>query len=399
MTTQEQQLEFLHDMLEHCPSLVYVYDYTTQSNVYSNREVVSLLGYTSEEILAMGDNLFVTLMHPEDLARLPAHYAIMIASTTPNEVFTFEYRMRHRDGTWRWLVSRDSIFKRDENGAVTHFCGVCEDITERRNRFTWTENALSMVPNLIYVFDYPSQSNIYANQQITDQLGYSQEEVEAMGSNILQILIPEEDYNEVLSSMHPLILNASDEDVFSFQYRIRHKNGELRWLEDTVRVFLRGAEGEVLQYMGAIQDVTERKRNDIERNELQQRLIAAQQDAIRELATPVIPISDDTLVLPLIGSVDSQRAQLVLETLLEGVNDRRAERVILDITGVPVVDTQVAGTIMRAAQAVRLLGAEVILTGIRPEIAQTLVTLGTDFQGITTLSSLQRGIAYALGNK
>src|SRR5690606_305897 len=101
-----------------------------------------------------------------------------------------------RDGSWRWLVSRDTVFSRDEQGMVTQYCGVCEDITERRNRFTWTENALSMVPNLIYVFDYPSQSNIYANQQITEQLGYSQEDVDAMGSNILQILIPEEDYNE-----------------------------------------------------------------------------------------------------------------------------------------------------------------------------------------------------------
>jgi rsbT co-antagonist protein RsbR len=86
----------------------------------------------------------------------------------------------------------------------------------------------------------------------------------------------------------------------------------------------------------------------------------------------------------------------VLETLLEGVAENHASAVILDITGVQVVDTQVANAILRAAQAVKLLGAQVIITGIRPEVAQTLVTLGADLSSIITRSTLQSGIAYAL---
>jgi rsbT co-antagonist protein RsbR len=102
------------------------------------------------------------------------------------------------------------------------------------------------------------------------------------------------------------------------------------------------------------------------------------------------------VVMPLIGALDSARAQQVIETLLEGVAARRARVAILDITGVAVVDSQVANGLLRAAQAVRLLGASVVLTGIKPEVAQTLVNLGADLRGIVTRGSLQSGIAFAL---
>src|SRR6185295_2919913 len=100
--------------------------------------------------------------------------------------------------------------------------------------------------------------------------------------------------------------------------------------------------------------------------------------ALDELSTPLIPISDDTVIMPLIGNIDSRRAQQVIEALLEGVAETRTQVAILDITGVPVVDTQVANALIGAAQAVKLLGAQVVITGIRPEVAQTLVGLGVD---------------------
>jgi anti-anti-sigma factor len=125
-------------------------------------------------------------------------------------------------------------------------------------------------------------------------------------------------------------------------------------------------------------------------------IIHAQEAALLELSVPLIPISDTMMVMPLIGSIDSRRAQQVIETLLQGIASNAARLVILDITGVPLVDTQVANTLIRTAQAVKLLGAEVVLTGIRPEVAQTLVGLGVDLSGIVTRSTLQNGIAYGL---
>jgi rsbT co-antagonist protein RsbR len=152
------------------------------------------------------------------------------------------------------------------------------------------------------------------------------------------------------------------------------------------------------QVVCVVRDITERKQAEetMRQNILQAEVIRAQDAAITELSTPLIPISDRILVMPLIGSVDSRRAQQVIETLLYGVSANRAEGIIIDITGVAVVDTQVANAFVRAAQAVKLLGAQLILTGIRPEVAQTLTGLGVELQDLVTRSTLQSGIAFAM---
>jgi rsbT co-antagonist protein RsbR len=146
-------------------------------------------------------------------------------------------------------------------------------------------------------------------------------------------------------------------------------------------------------------DITAQQRTEAEVVTLQEQIIEAQQAALRELSTPIIPITDGVIAMPLIGSIDSNRAQQVLEALLTGVAEQGARAAILDITGVQVVDTQVANALLRAAQAVKLLGAHVIITGIRPEVAQTLVGLGLDLSAITTLATLQSGIAWALARR
>jgi light-regulated signal transduction histidine kinase (bacteriophytochrome) len=134
----------------------------------------------------------------------------------------------------------------------------------------------------------------------------------------------------------------------------------------------------------------------VELRRQQDELITMQTALLAELSTPLIPINDHLLVMPLIGAIDSQRAQQVLTTLLEGIADSDVRTAILDVTGVVMVDTQVANALVQAAQAVQLLGAQVILTGIRPEIAQTLIGLGVELRGIITQANLQMGIAYAM---
>ncbi len=146
-------------------------------------------------------------------------------------------------------------------------------------------------------------------------------------------------------------------------------------------------------------DITERKNAELAAMQRQEEIIRAQAIAIEELSTPLIPITDEILVMPLIGVLDSNRAQQLMQTLLSGLAASRGKVVILDITGVPVVDTAVAGSLLRSAQAVRLLGAEVILTGIRPEVAQTLVAIDARLDGITTRSTLQSAITHVLGRR
>jgi anti-anti-sigma regulatory factor len=143
-------------------------------------------------------------------------------------------------------------------------------------------------------------------------------------------------------------------------------------------------------------ELVERQRAQEERVALQEEIIHAQKSVLAELTTPLIPITDHIVIMPLIGSLDSQRAEQVLNALLAGTQLHRAQVVIIDITGVPVVDTGVASTLIQAAQAVRLLGAQTLISGIRPEVAQTLVGLGVELTGVITQGTLQSSIAYAL---
>ncbi|WP_040225214.1 RsbT co-antagonist protein RsbRA [Bhargavaea cecembensis] len=127
-----------------------------------------------------------------------------------------------------------------------------------------------------------------------------------------------------------------------------------------------------------------------------ERTISLQKIALQELSASLIPVVDKVSVMPLVGTIDTERAKLIMENLLEGVVRHRSEVVLLDITGVPVVDTMVAHHIIQAADAVRLVGARCMLVGIRPEIAQTIVALGIDLNEFTTTSTLQRGMQEAL---
>ncbi len=127
------------------------------------------------------------------------------------------------------------------------------------------------------------------------------------------------------------------------------------------------------------------------------KIIDAQSQALRELSTPIVPVSDEIIAMPLTGSIDTARAQQIMEALLTAISHYQAEVVIIDITGVPVVDTGVANHLLQTAQAARLLGARVVLTGIAPEVAQTIVSLEVDLSSLVTRSDLQSGIEYALG--
>jgi anti-anti-sigma factor len=178
-------------------------------------------------------------------------------------------------------------------------------------------------------------------------------------------------------------------------HQVKNGHAAPRWLQLTERVIM-DQHQHIVEFQAVGQDITDQKQSEEERTALQEQVIESQRVAIRELSTPLIPLTDDVVIMPLIGTIDSQRAQQVLEVLLTGIAAHQAETVILDITGVQVIDTQVAGTLLRAAQAVKLLGAEVLLTGIQPEIAQTLVQLGVDLRSIKTRSSLQSGIAAVL---
>ncbi|MCD6207643.1 MAG: PAS domain S-box protein [Methanosarcinales archaeon] len=148
-------------------------------------------------------------------------------------------------------------------------------------------------------------------------------------------------------------------------------------------------------YIGTLmtlRDVTVAARREEELTMLANQLKASQE----ELSTPVVQLWDQVLALPLIGSIDSRRAQTVTEVLLERIVETQSAVVILDITGVRSVDTHVTSNLLNIVSASRLLGAECVLTGINPDVAQTMIHLGTELGDITTMADMQEGLKYAM---
>ncbi|MCJ7842194.1 STAS domain-containing protein [Lederbergia sp. NSJ-179] len=131
-------------------------------------------------------------------------------------------------------------------------------------------------------------------------------------------------------------------------------------------------------------------------SETWEKTISMQKVALQELSAPLIPVFEKISIMPLVGTIDTDRARLIMENLLGGAVKHRSDVVLIDITGVPVVDTMVAHHIIQAADAVRLVGAKCMIVGIRPEIAQTIVNLGINLNHITTTSTLRKGIEKAL---
>jgi rsbT co-antagonist protein RsbR len=125
-------------------------------------------------------------------------------------------------------------------------------------------------------------------------------------------------------------------------------------------------------------------------------MIEAQRAVIQQMSVPILPLNATTLVMPLVGALDTTRLQVMQEQALQAIERSTARYLILDITGVPILDTQVAHGLLNIVVAARLLGAKVVLVGIRPEVAQTVVGLGIRLEEVVTRASLQGGIAYAL---
>ncbi|HEU5103649.1 MAG TPA: PAS domain-containing protein, partial [Roseiflexaceae bacterium] len=272
--------------------------------------------------------------------------------------------------------------------------GVIDDLMESGAKLAAERSVLRTIidslPDVIYVKDRAGRFEV-ANLALARMLGLTSPE-SLIGKTDAE-LFPQDLASQYDADERAVI--ESGVPLFDKEEPVRHADGTSRWVL-TTKVPLRDPQGQTIGLVGRGQDITERKRAEAERQQLQDELIQAQAVALQELSTPLIPISDTVLVMPLIGRIDTRRASQILETLLIGIQEQQADLAIIDITGVNLVDTQVAHALIQAARAVKLLGAQVVLTGLRPEVAQTLVSLGVDLSDIVTRGTLQSGIAYGL---
>jgi len=280
---------------------------------------------------------------------------------------------------------------RTPDGDIVAGMMIATDITtvqSTESRLRMFETLVERAPDGITVVDRNARIT-YANE--ASAVLHGRPRAEMLGESVATMIAPE-DHGLLMNEVATALVNEGQ--WFGRMWALRPDG--TRWRQQVSAMAIRDADGSHVASASIHRDVTGEEEAERERAALQEQIIAAQQAAIRELSTPLIPLAQGVIVMPLVGTVDSRRAQQVLESLLEGITAYQARTAIMDITGVRVVDTQVANALLRAAQAARLLGAEVVLTGINAEVAQTIVQLGVSMDQIVTRSNLQAGIAYAL---
>jgi rsbT co-antagonist protein RsbR len=189
---------------------------------------------------------------------------------------------------------------------------------------------------------------------------------------------------------------AADQGRFEDEgWRVR-KDGSRFWANVTITA-LRNPDGSLRGFGKVTRDLTERKLvEEALKQKAGNEAISRRAQEILDISTPVVQVWEGVVLAPLIGSLDSQRTQQLMEKLLETIVETRSSVALVDITGVPAVDTATGRHLVETMSAVRLLGANVILTGVRPAIAQTLVHLGVDLAGVTTRASLSAGLRTAM---
>jgi rsbT co-antagonist protein RsbR len=217
-----------------------------------------------------------------------------------------------------------------------------------------------------------------------------------VGKTIHDLMPPE--YHDTLKRAINQVLESGEST--SFETSEASPDGDTAWYSTQVGPVEH--KGQVTSLTFITSDATERVRTEEERKRLQQEIIASQRQVLQELSTPIIPVMDapggagGIIVMPLVGSIDSMRAKDIMRALLAGIRQYRARVVILDITGVPIVDSGVAAHLNKTIQAAHLKGARTIITGISDAVAEAVVDLGIDWSGVETLSDLQTGLVAAL---
>jgi rsbT co-antagonist protein RsbR len=370
-----------------------MWDWNLPANdVYYSPRWQTMLGYAPDELEGT-PQIWETLLHPDDRARALQVVGAHMHIDSPS--FALEFRMRTKDGHWKWIHARGKVVEWDEQGNALRMIGTHTDIDERKrleDERDIFKKVIESAPDGFTLSD--NHGIIYANPAFRAMTG--------LGDQIIGVshgaTVHPDDHAWIRETVFPAI---EQEGLWRGTMRMRRYQGTPDSDSETWSAHVSSIriDGSHIKRAGIWRDITEQEQQ-IQRHEaLQQQLIDAQQAAIRELSSPLLPLTDTIIALPLIGSIDTQRAQQIMETLLEGVAHYRADIAIIDITGISVVDTQVANALIQTAQAVQLLGAQVILTGIGPAMAQTLVGLGVELSSLVTLGSLQTGIAYALKQK
>ncbi len=391
LTAMTAERNFFREMVETNGDPLQRFDIEGQI-LYASPAFEKLLGYPTEEIV--GTSGF-DLMHPDDRHLAVSMREVMRAGAPGMSNFPpGASRLRHKDGHYLWVESAVALL-RDADGNLREALLSSRDLTTRLH----TEDALraseqrfrALIDNLqvgVLVMA-PTGQYVLWNQTALDMLGISVEQIRGDVPVDPRVYSIHEDGRACPPEDQPVVQAMRSgqpvRDVTIGMYSPSHDR--IVWMLITAMPEL-DRDGKVLQVVCTLTDISARRAAEA--------TIREQAALLDELSTPLIPISTAAMVMPLVGTVDARRGERILDALLTGISSYRAQIVILDITGVAQADTHFAGVLTRVTRAASLLGTEVIITGMRAQVAQTLVGLGADLLGVRSLASLQAGIQVAL---
>ncbi len=381
-TELERREQFLTAIFTHAPGMIFVQNPAGEFTMVNDAMQQFFAIVAGDLIGNRGDDVLAR----EVVQALAEDRAIALAqSASVNHELSFV----RRDNSRTTLLMSLACLHNQARVPIA-FVGFLTDISARKaseERLRLFKASLDGTPTPVTITRVTDGGYVYQNAANVALIGY--DPAEAVHQPVANYFAHD------AAKTQRDILQCIAEGTWSGEVELRHRDGTLIPVA-LVASTIYADDGTPLYITGFSRDLRPERAAEAERQHLHEKIVAAQQAVLREISTPLIPITDRVVILPLIGTVDSRRATQMMDTILHGIGEYHADTVILDITGVRVVDTQVANAFISTATAARLLGARLILTGIQPQIAATLVALGIDLTTVTTYRSLQAAIAATL---
>lgn len=385
---QQTRLQLLEALINTIPSPVFYKDIEGRYQDCNPLFASQILGLPKEQIVG---HTLQELSHilPPDLKQVYQGQDEKLFHQPGTQ--TYETQVRCADGLRHDFIFSKATFV-DANDQISGLVGVMMDITDRKrmdreNRTFYT--LADIAPEGIAVLSLHGILT-YANPTFRTMYGYDDED--NLSGRSITDFFPADEQERASNMMHQVFEHGLWQEINNYQC----KDGSLLPVEASV-MLIRDDDNQPQALAALHRDMTREIKREEELRQSKEQIIEAQSQALRQQGTPLLPLLDGVIAMPLIGTIDSERANQIMETLLEGVAYHNAHIAILDITGMQAVDEQVAMSLVQTAQAVGLLGAKVILTGIGPEIAQALVAMDADLRQVQTCGSLQDGIRKAMG--
>ncbi len=359
------------------------------SNDFVNRYYCEWAGRSREELLGPA---WITMIHPDDLERVAAQWGRAIETGERCQV---NFRLLDASREYRWLaVAAHAV--RNREGALVKWVGISMDVHELHK----AKVALAASEARYRLYAEATREGIWFWDMRTNRVNWSQRMYE------IADLAPGsfgDTFDAFFTRVHPddrepmnrvLAAHLDRGELYRVEYRFRMNDGTYRHFVSS-GLAERDADGVPVHMAGGVVDLTEQKKAEALLHERLQ-IIERQAASIQELSTPIIEVWEGVLTMPLLGTIDSDRAERMMNVLLDAVVARQCRYTIVDLTGVSAMDGATAEHVGRLLAAVALLGARGIVVGIKAEVARTMVSLDIDLARVKMLANLREALLYVM---